>query len=153
GAGAFVLDTTMTTICDVCILATQGPIGTESGRLHVRPTAGGTRAQNAGDDFLFDEGGVIQLEDTTLAEIDRVGYGNLGGAPISCPLVVPAGATPPPGFGGSARVLEPTATAAETLSTSTNRTPDGTDSGIDQTDFNIGAPTPDASNTTVAPPD
>lgn len=153
GPGAFIETTTMSTFCTSCILATQGPIGTESGRLHVRPTAGGVRAQDVGDDFLFDEGGVIQLEDVTAAEVDRVGYGNLGGAPISCPLVVPAGATPPPGFGGAARVLEPQITDPETLSTSTSRTPDGADSGLDQNDFNIGAPTPDGTNSTVAAPD
>src|SRR5262249_17000458 len=81
----------------------------------------------------------------------RVGYGNLGGAPISCPLVVPAGHTPPPGFPGGSAVVLPQATSPETLSVSTNRAPNSTDSGIDQVDFNVGSPTPGASNTVAAP--
>jgi hypothetical protein len=89
-AAGFVVDSTATTICDVCLLEAQPGIGTES-RVRNRPLAG-SRAQLVGEDFLFDEGGVIQLLDTSNTEVDRVGYGNPGGAPISCPLVVPAGA-------------------------------------------------------------
>jgi hypothetical protein len=133
----------------VCLLEARPGIGTLS-RTGNRPQAG-SRAQAVGEDFLFDEGGVIQLVDTTNTEVDRVGYGNLGGAPISCPLVVPAGATPPPGFPGANAAIRPQDAAAETLSTSTNRAPDGADTGVDQNDFNIGAPSPNGANTVVAP--
>jgi hypothetical protein len=147
--GGFAVDNTATTFCDVCLLETEPGIDTQS-RVRNRPLAR-SRAQLVGEDFLFDEGGVIQLEDTTLAEVDRVGYGNLGGAPISCPLVVPAGATPPAGFPGASAAIRPQDTAPETLSVSTGRAPDGADSGADQNDFSIGSPTPDLPNTVAAP--
>ena len=151
-SGGFAVDSTAETFCDSCIFLSGRPgIGTES-RGRPRIQSAGPRPQFVGEDFLFDEGGVIQLTDASSVEVDRVGYGNLGGAPISCPLVVPAGQTPPAGFpGGSAAVISPQATAPETLSVSTNRTPDGSDSGIDQSDFNVGSPSPDATNTATSP--
>jgi hypothetical protein len=159
--GGFAVDSTATTFCDVCLGSPKPGIGTQSripnrllSRVRHRATSGGARPQLVGEDFLFDQGGVIQLEDTSGTEVDRVGYGNLGGAPVSCPLVLQPGQTPPAGFGGSSAALRAnTATQPETLAVSTNRTPNGSDTGVDQNDFNIGAPTPDAANTNVAAPD
>jgi hypothetical protein len=152
-SGGFAVDSTATTICDVCLLSPRPGIGTASRipQAPPRPAARGVRPQFAGQDFLFDQGGVIQLEDTSGTQIDRVGYGNLGGAPVSCPLVVPAGQTPPPGFGGGGAAIRPQAAGPETLSVSTSRAPDGANTGTDQTNFNVSPPTPDASNTVATP--
>lgn len=63
-----------------------------------------------GEDFLADRGGVIVLRDSTGAVVDEVGYGNLGGAPVSCPLLQPlpyASNTPvtaAPDLGSSVRI-------------------------------------------------
>lgn len=134
--------------CDVLLYSARG----------LRPRA----LQALGDDFLFDEGGVILLHDDTGQVVDQVAYGNAGSAPISCPIVVPAGYPRPPGFEAAPSEYEGgppgtvtgdgvTAADAETLSTSTNRFPDGNDTDNDGADFNIGSPTPEASNVSTTP--
>lgn len=105
-----------TITCPICVTAPQR-VGDEP-----RP--------QVGTDFLFDSGGVIILRDSAGVIVDQVGYGNLGGAPISCPLV----------------------TVADTVATSTSRTPNATDTGQDAADLNVGSPTPGTSNT-AAPPE
>jgi len=137
--GGFEVDSTGDTGCIICAVSPP-PLRTDA---RVAPSF-------AGEDFLFDEGGIIQLFDDNNVEVDRVGYGNLGGAPVSCPLIVPAGATPPPGFLPTPAVVD-LATEPDTTSISTNRTPNGTDTGIDQNDFNVGPPSPDATNTAAQP--
>jgi hypothetical protein len=146
-------DSTFDQFCYNCQYYLAGPrvFGTE-----------GTAA--VGEDFLFDAGGIILLLDDSAQVIDQVAYGNAGSAPISCPIVVPAGYSRPPGFGGAVPgfdydgsppgAMHPDQGVAEpeTLSTSTNRFPDGYDTNNDGADFNIGAPTPDAANQ-AAPPD
>jgi hypothetical protein len=137
--GGFEVDSTAETGCIFCAVSPP-PLRDDS---RVTPNF-------VGEDFLFDKGGVIQLFDATGAEIDRVGYGNLGGAPISCPLIVPAGASPPPGFMPQPFLIDVSA-EPDTISVSTNRTPNGTDTGVDPNDFNVGLPSPDAANTAAQP--
>jgi hypothetical protein len=99
------------------------------------------------------------LRDPNGDVVDRVGYGNAGGAPISCPLIVLEGTSRPPGFDSALAPFDTssappgqttgdlvTLAGPETLSTSTNRVPDGNDTDDDAADFNIGSPTPEAAN-------
>lgn len=107
-----------------------------------------------GEDFLADRGGVIVLRDSTSAVVDEVGYGNLGGAPVSCPLLQPlpfgSEVLGRQGVEGKGAL----ATEYDTTAMSGGRSPDGDDIGNDAADFDIGRPTPNASNTPVtAAPD
>jgi hypothetical protein len=106
-------------------------------------------AQDYGEDFVTDRGGVIVLRDGAGGLIDQVGYGNLGGAPVSCPWLrrtLPGpGVLDPQGAAGGAGV----ATEYDTTAVSTGRSPDGDDSGDDAADFEIGLLTPSGANAPV----
>lgn len=104
-------------------------------------------AQEEGEGILPDAGGTLVLFDNFHNVQDSVAYGNKGGAPISAPLILPPGYPRPPIFQKSG-TFGTTQSEPETLSTSTQRTEDGNDTGSSANDFNVGNPTPEADNTT-----
>jgi hypothetical protein len=136
--------------CYSCIGVATDPLERQSARTVGGP---GRKVQALGDDFIFDPGGLIILYDDMGVIIDQVGYGNAGGAPISCPIVVPAGYPRPPGYSVQSRLSLDRFAAAEdeTLAASTNRIPDGSDTDNDTEDFNIGSPTPESPNVAATP--
>ena len=112
--------------------------------------------QEEDEGFIPDKGGFILLIDDNGVVQDSVPYGNIGGAPISSPLIIPAGSPPPPGFEAvfPGRVsLDGAALSTEddTASTSTQRIDDTQNSGNAADDFNAGAPTPNESNGATSP--
>jgi hypothetical protein len=111
--------------------------------------------QEPDEGFLPDAGGVLVLFDNFHMVQDSVAYGNQGGAPISAPIIFPPGYPRPPVFqkAGPFGAAQASQDEPDTLSTSTQRTGDGLDSGSSAEDFNIGSPTPNETNEgSVEPP-
>lgn len=115
------------------VIAKGGALGTDGSQIN---------GNGNGHDLVPDKGGIIVLYDDNGMVQDSIAYGNMGGAPISAPLLVRAGTAPPPGF------KEPGYVAAEneTLSTSTQRILDGLITGSFAGDFNVAKPTPNYTN-------
>ncbi|MEP7028952.1 MAG: hypothetical protein ABI960_10185, partial [Candidatus Eisenbacteria bacterium] len=100
---------------------------------------------------LPDRGAVLELYSPGNALVDRVGYGYLGGAPVSgaIPNAIAPAAIAPAASSSAARAGEPSiATLGDSTQLSTARIPSGTDSGNNATDFNLTpTPTPNTANT------
>lgn len=108
---------------------------------------GTAAAQQDEGDVLPDPGGTIVLRDDDGVVQDSVAYGNQGGAPISAPIVFPPGFPRPPVFQAAVPFgTQGTAQEPDTSSTSTERVPNGQDTGSSADDFNLGSPTPEESN-------
>jgi hypothetical protein len=99
---------------------------------------------------LPDRGAVLELFSPGNVLVDRVGYGYLGGAPVSGAIpnaIAPAAVTPV----GEAAVLgggAATDALGDSTQLSTARIPNGVDTGNNATDFNVTTtPTPNDTNT------
>ncbi len=127
-----------------CELAEGGPLRTQSTF---------ATAQDEEMGFVPDAGATLVLFDNFQEVQDSVAYGNQGGAPISPPIVFPPGYPIPPVFqrGQPFGTLAATQAEPDTFSTSTQRVGQGQDTGSSANDFNIGKPSPEASNTGGAP--
>ncbi len=98
--------------------------------------------------FLPDRGAVLQIVSPGGVVVDEVGYGYKGGAPVSGPIpvaIAPAAAAP--AQNGRLAGGPQTLALGDSVSISTDRLPNGTDTGSPANDFNLsGTTTPNNVN-------